>query len=156
MMRDAIQQRLSRRRQTRAGFTLIEAAIVTVIVGVAIVGLVQLLAAGTYANSESTELTTGIGLASNIREMAYGVAYDDIMTLDGKTCSPPKNARDENIDDLADWKQVVTINYVDPDHLTLTVPKTQVEPVALITVTVSHNNRTVYTTDWLAAASEWP
>ena len=144
------------RRAARAGFTLIEAAIVTVIVGVAIVALVQLLTAGTYANETSTELTTGIGLATNIREMAYGVAYDSIMTLDAKTYTPPVDARKIAITDLTGWKQVVTVNYVDPDHVTLTVPKTQVEPTAIVSVTVSHNGRSIYTTDWLVAASEWP
>src|SRR6059036_2247364 len=99
------------RRPARAGFTLIEAAIVTVIVGVAIVALVQLLTAGTYANETSTELTTGIGLATNIREMAYGVDYDSIMTLDGMTKTPPIDARKISITDLTGWKQVVSVNY---------------------------------------------
>ena len=127
-----------------------------VIVGVAIVALVQLLTAGTYANETSTELTTAINLANNIREMAYGVSYDSMMTLDAKTYSPPIDASKGSITDLTGWKQVVSVNYVDPDHVTLTVPKTQVEPTAIVTVTISHNNRTIYSTDWLAAASEWP
>ena|SRR2546421_7506848 len=147
---------LSRGRHARTGFTLIEAAIVVVIVGVAIVALVQLLTAGTYANETSTELTTAINLANNIREMAYGVSYDSMMTLDAKTYSPPIDASKGSITDLTGWKQVVSVNYVDPDHVTLTVPKTQVEPTAIVTVTISHNNRTIYSTDWLAAASEWP
>src|SRR5206468_4208155 len=116
---------LARKGYARTGFTLIEAAIVVVIGGVAIVALVQLLTAGTYANETSTELTTSIGLANNIREMAYGVDYDSIMTLDGMTKTPPIDASKASITDLSGWKQVVSVNYVDPDHVTLTVPKTQ-------------------------------
>ena len=40
------------------GFTLIEAAIVTAIVGIGIVGVLELLAAGSMSNAESTKLTT--------------------------------------------------------------------------------------------------
>jgi len=41
------------RRGARRGFTLIEAALVTIIVGVAGVATMELLAAGTVANGES-------------------------------------------------------------------------------------------------------
>src|SRR4051812_30000525 len=73
----------------RKGFTLIEAAIVTVIVGVGIVGMLQLLAAGTMANSDSTELTTAMNLAANMHEMSLSVPYKNIMTLDARSFTPP-------------------------------------------------------------------
>ena len=61
----------------RRGFTLIESAMVTVIIGVGVVGMLELLAAGTVSNSEGTELTTAINLANNIREMSLGMAFYD-------------------------------------------------------------------------------
>src|SRR4029079_2970899 len=61
----------------RRGFTLIEAAMVTVIIGVGVVAMLQLLAAGPVSNSEGTELTTAINLANNVREMSLGLAYYD-------------------------------------------------------------------------------
>jgi prepilin-type N-terminal cleavage/methylation domain-containing protein len=78
-MRYPIQSRhpLTRRPRGRRGFTLIEAAMVTVIIGVGVVAMLQLLAAGTVSNSEGTELTTAINLANNIREMSIGLAYYD-------------------------------------------------------------------------------
>ena len=71
----------------RRGFTLIEAAMVTVIIGVGVVSMLQLLAAGTMSNSEGTELTTAINLANNVREMSLGLDYYDPNT--DKTVSPP-------------------------------------------------------------------
>jgi hypothetical protein len=65
------------RNQGRRGFTLIESAIVTVITGFGVVGMLQLLAAGTLANSEGTELTMAINLANNVREMAVGMPFYD-------------------------------------------------------------------------------
>ena len=50
---------------------------VTVIIGVGVVAMLQLLAAGTVSNSEGTELTTAINLANNVREMSLGLAYYD-------------------------------------------------------------------------------
>src|SRR5688500_4836529 len=99
----------------RRGFTLIEAAIVTVVVGVGIVGMLQLLAAGTLANTESTELTTALNLAGNVHEMSLSVPYQNIMTLDGQQYSPPIDSKKQTISALTNWKQAVTVNYVDPD-----------------------------------------
>ena len=65
------------RRPRRRGFTLIEAAMVTVIIGLGVVGMLELLAAGTVSNSEGTELTTAINLANNVRELSLGLAYYD-------------------------------------------------------------------------------
>ena len=50
---------------------------VTVIIGVGVVAMLQLLAAGTVSNAEGTELTTAINLANNIREASLGLAYYD-------------------------------------------------------------------------------
>ena len=103
-MRYPFTMRSHRPAAGRRGFTLIEAAMVTVIIGVGVVAMLQLLAAGTVSNSEGTELTTAINLANNIREMSLGLAYydpdapttwdtkeatikayDNIMDLDGAT-----------------------------------------------------------------------
>jgi prepilin-type N-terminal cleavage/methylation domain-containing protein len=82
----------------RRGFTLIEAAIVTVIIGVGVVSMLQLLAAGTVSNSEGTELTTAINLANNVREFSLGLAYYDPDT--DMTVNPPKyewNTKEANV-----------------------------------------------------------
>src|SRR5689334_19633228 len=92
----------------RRGFTLIEASMAMVIIGVAVGAMLQLLAAGTQSNLAGNEMTTGINLAKNIREIASGLAYNDptnpnspttkegsvsqyndIWDLDGCNFSPP-------------------------------------------------------------------
>ena len=146
------------RSGSRSAFTLIEAAIVTVIVGVGIMAMLELLAAGSMANGASAELTTAMGLASNIHEMSLGVEYKNVMTLNGLNKMPPVDAKSNQINDpsLAQWRQQVAVNYLNPHLITTTVPNTQVEPTARITVTISRNGSVVYTTSWVAAASEWP
>src|SRR5439155_2149211 len=134
--------RQSRRPAPRRGFTLIEAAIVTVIVGVGIVGMLELMAAGTMANTEATELTTAMGLVSNIHERSLGIAYDQLMTnFNDKTWSPPIDAKANTITSMSNWSQVVDFQYLDPDSIKNAVPDTQPEPTARITVTIKHYNR---------------
>jgi Tfp pilus assembly protein PilV len=135
------------------GFTLIEAAIVTVIVGVGIVGLLELMAAGSMVNATSTELTMGVFLASNIDEMMQGASYSTLhSTYDNKTFSPPKDARGVDLSGFPGWSQQIDVSYVDPDMLTSSVPDTQVEWTSRVTVKIVHDGRVVYTAQWLVAA----
>src|SRR5688572_21430839 len=137
----------------RRGFTLIEAAMATVIIGVGFTAMLQLLAAGTVANKEGTELTTALNLAGNIHEAAVRVGYDQIFDLEG-TYSPAVDAKLSAVSALSGWSQVVDVSYVDENLLTSSVPDTQYEPTARVTVSVRRNGQQVYRTTWLAAASE--
>ena len=68
MMRNG-QGHVAQSRRRNRGFTLIEAAMTTVIIGVGFVAMLQLLATGTASNIEGAQTTTGINLAKNVREM---------------------------------------------------------------------------------------
>ena len=151
LLRTTNPRRIVAARRTR-GFTLIEAAIVTAIVGIGIVAMMQLLAAGTMANTESAELTTAMGLASNIHERAVGTPYDELFTkFDNKSYSPPLDAKENPISGMSTWQQVVDVQYVDPDNARSAVPDTQPEPISRITVLINHNGRPLYTASWLMA-----
>ena len=77
MFTNASHPRARAPRRFRRGFTLIEAAITTIIIGVGCVAMLELLGAGTLANNQGAELTTAMNLAGNIRECMTGVAYTD-------------------------------------------------------------------------------
>ena len=150
-------------RRARAGFTLIEAAIVTAIVGFGIVALLELLAAGSMANAESAELTTAVFLANNINELMQGKDYATLKaTYDGKTygkptASPfdvPVDGRGQPLAGFTNWAQELDVSYVDHDRITLVVPDTQIEPTSRVTVNIKHNGVLVYTARWLVAAPD--
>jgi len=146
-----------RRRRPLLGFTLIEAAIVTAIVGFGIVGMLQLIAAGSMANTESTEVSTAMGLASNIHEMATGVPYGSMLSkFKSYTKAPPVDTKENTINELPNWAQIVTFQYVDPNNITLVVPDSQAPATGRLTVTITHRNRLIYTTSWLVTAATWP
>jgi type II secretory pathway pseudopilin PulG len=142
-------------RRRSAGFTLIEAAIVTAIVGIGIVGLLELLAAGSMANINSKQLTTAVFLANNVNELMQGKDYDELKaTYDNVTYSPPKDGRGENLAGFNTWKQIIDVSYVQPNLLTMTVPDTQWEPTSRVTVKIMANDEIIYQTQWIVAAPE--
>jgi type II secretory pathway pseudopilin PulG len=138
------------RGRTR-GFTLIEAATTTVIIGVGCLAMLQLLAAGTRANGESGELTTAMNLAGNIREclthhngpmqtVAFSDvddtdnwgpeagettvnSYDDLDDFDGMTFSPPIDARRASMGTPYNgWSQSIVVESINPDDLKSVIP----------------------------------
>jgi prepilin-type N-terminal cleavage/methylation domain-containing protein len=154
----------------RRGFTLIETALTVTIVGVAIVSLVQFLAAGTVANVDSAELTTGMTLARNVREFSLRLAfmdpttpstwgidsgesaadpttYDDSNDLAGRTFSPPVDSAGHKLAGFDDWSQATAVATVDPNRLTSAVPNGST-PANRITVTVYHHKQKVCDLTW--------
>jgi hypothetical protein len=151
----------------RTGFTLIEAALVTSIVGIGVLAMLQLLAAGTASNSAGAQMTTALNLAKGIREMSMGLSftddvtptnwgpdagetigtYDDIDDLDGAVFNPPIDALRLTLTDYASWEQRVIVQSVDPDRITVAVPN-GTSPAVRVTVTLMHNGRRVTEISW--------
>lgn len=166
--------RSSRRRgcASRRGFTLIEAALATVIIGIGVVALLELLAAGTMSNSAGTELTTATSLADNIHEISMvlpfndptngaststketgGPAnYNDVWDLNGDTYSPPLDVTRHPLSGFANWGQQVTVQSVQPDTLTASRPNSVTLPTARVTVVITHHGKNVYTASWIVTA----
>lgn len=69
-------RRFSPRRAPR-GFTLIEAAMVMVIIGVGVLSMLQLLAAGSVQNNDAAEMTKAMTLANNVREASLALKFHD-------------------------------------------------------------------------------
>jgi hypothetical protein len=174
--------RAPQRSPRRRGFTLIEAATTTVIIGVGCVAMLELLASGTVANHAGTESTVAVNLAGNVRETMAGIAYaeptapthwgpepdettvkqfDDMDDFDGWTSAPgmPINAkRDPLGPEYAGWAQQVKVESVNPDDLSTTVPHLtltpDLRPTSRITVSVLHNGRQVYSEWWIACYAD--
>lgn len=145
----SIRMRYARNKSARRGFTLIEASLTTVIVGVGFVAMLQLFAAGTSANIKGTINTTGINLAKNVREMSLKMKFAQLTTLNNKTYSPAVDSRGEVLPDFSNWSQTVVVHPVDPDKLTLDI--TDADPDAVrVTVTVNHNGNKVCDLSWLS------
>jgi Tfp pilus assembly protein PilV len=139
--------RIFSRRPRRRGFTLIEAALTTTIIGVGVVSMLQLLASGTVSNIDGAKQTTGINLARDIREMALQDTFDQVRGLNSTTYKPAVDSQGHSISDLSDWSQSIVVQQVDPKNLTKAT--TGGSPVAIcVTVTVLHNAEKVSDLSW--------
>jgi prepilin-type N-terminal cleavage/methylation domain-containing protein len=152
----------------RRGFTLLETALATVIVGVGVLATMQVMAAGTMSNDAAYGMSNGVQLAHNIRELSLGLPFaddvypshwglevgetamtaDDLDDLDGAVFSPPINARRQVVPNMTGWSQKVRVDSVDPSLVTAAVPSGSTA-VSRVTVTIYQNGKQVYTTNWL-------
>jgi prepilin-type N-terminal cleavage/methylation domain-containing protein len=142
--------RRSPRRQRR-GFTLIEASMTTVIVGIGVLALMELLASGTVSNIRGTEMTTGVNLAKNIRELALQKTFAELPAMNNVSRKPPIDSRGEELTDMSEWQQEIKVESVDPSLLTTPLPAAT--PQALrITATINRNGRKVCDLHWFSFA----
>jgi Tfp pilus assembly protein PilV len=145
--------RAGRQSAVRRGFTLMEAAIVTVIVGVGTVAMIQLLAAGSVANSQSHELTTGMNLANNVREMTQTMDFDDVLALNNTTYNPAVDAMQQPVTSLSGWTQQVSATRVIENAVANTTTATD-SNIARVTVVTRHNNKQVSDLSWFVVKTE--
>jgi len=111
-----------------------ETALATLIVGSAVLSLVKLVTSTTQQSSYTQKITTGLMLASQIREMMADLPfcdpyngvdtsgpdvgettvaqYNDVEDFNGYTACPPIDAHRQPITGLPDWRQVVTVTLV--------------------------------------------
>ena len=152
MYRPATQLRPIARRRSRSigryrGFTLLEASLATVIVGIAFTAVLQLLAAGTVSNMDSSQQTTAVNLARNVRELLLQKTYASLPTYNNATYNPPHDSRGQDITEMSEWKQTITVQAVDPQRLTMNIVDSTPSAVR-ITVTVSRNDEKVCDLSW--------
>ncbi|HVT90162.1 MAG TPA: prepilin-type N-terminal cleavage/methylation domain-containing protein [Tepidisphaeraceae bacterium] len=122
----------------RRGFTLIETALATVIVGVGIVAMMQLFAACTFETRASAQMSTATLLASNIQEAMGGLTFadpsvghthfgketgetlatfNDIDDFDAGSFNPPIDSLRQQIPTMSKYTQVVSVWPVYPYNL---------------------------------------
>lgn len=126
-------------------------AITTAIVGLSIVSMLQLIAAGTMSNMEGSEMTTAVNLARNVREYTLQQTFATVQTLDATTFYPPIDSRGVGIDSMAGWTQVVKVEVIDPNKVTANIVDATPDAVR-VTVTVKHNGAIVGNVNWIRFA----
>ena len=160
------------RHSRTSGFTLIEAALTTVIVGVAFVAMLTLFAAGTGVNNTSAAMTTGMHLAKNVREMAMTMEFtspmspstwgrdsgegatspgtwDDLNDLDNASFSPPIDASGAPIAGMDNWRQTIDVRCVDVNGMETLLPDGTSEALRITTI-VTRGSEEVCRLSWYA------
>jgi type II secretory pathway pseudopilin PulG len=165
-------------RSTAPGFTLIESALATVIVGVGVVAVMQLFAGLTQQNRLANRQTVALHLANNLQEITNSLAFassaaattfgpeagesirggsgttpfDDVDDFNGQVFSPPIDSLRQPVAALSQFRQRVTVTQVDPNKLTLAGANTDARRITVrvtFQVTPTAAEEDVYTVSWL-------
>lgn len=153
-----------------AGFTLIEALIAVVLVGLSITALVVASNSFTQANGFGADLSTAEFLIEQIRELTillpvmdpdtttptFGreeaslAAYDDLDDFDDATFSPPISANKATLGDLVGFSQEVIVQNVSPTNFDMVVADGS-SPFVRVTVNVRQNGELISSASWIRA-----
>ncbi|HEX8341626.1 MAG TPA: prepilin-type N-terminal cleavage/methylation domain-containing protein [Tepidisphaeraceae bacterium] len=104
----------------RRGFTLIEASLTIIIIGVGVLSMLELTATGTRAHGDAMQRTTGLAVAQCLHERTIGWTFDQLRGHAGETFAPPVDAEGVSMPAFGDWQQVLEIQAVEPDNLSAT------------------------------------
>jgi Tfp pilus assembly protein PilV len=162
------------RSARHGGFTLIEAAMVTVIIGVAFTASMGLFYACTGQNRVANHVTVATMLASNIQEAmaplpfsdpnpitaTFGAetgetlaSYDDVDDFHGVSITPPIDATRTAIPELSQYTQTITVTQVPTNNLSGS--STSETGAVRVQVVISYQQnpqataQTVFTLEWL-------
>lgn len=136
----------------RGGFSLIEALIAAILIGLVIASLVAANIAFTKANAAGTDLSTAEFLIEQIRERSISVNYDDLYGLehfDGVTFSPPINVDGESLNAFAAFSEQITVENISENNFEQVVAYDS--SFIRITAKVSLNSREINSASWIRA-----
>jgi len=158
-------------RPGRGGFTLIEVAVATILVGLALTAMMVSAASNTRVNDAGTKLTQAELLAQETREWTLSLPFrdqdvgdrdnppgpdgsdpqvwvDDLDDLMNVTYCPPRDGLGFAISVLPTWSQTITMTWRDPNELSSTVAD-GTSDVIYVNVDVKHHNKLVVSSGWL-------
>jgi len=134
-------------RSARGGFSLTEAAVAIIFVGLGMAGMLASLSSGTRATRGGYELTQASLLAREIREYTFTIPFDDLTS---GTYSPCVDGQGDDMTfaDSVNWKQQVTVSNRIEDDLQ-SVDSTGTSDVKYVQAEVLYNDQTVLAVGWL-------
>ena len=137
------------RKKTKA-FTLVEVMIALMILGIAIVSLIAANSSMTTVNGAGIELSTAEFLIEQIREYSAVKTFNNIAALNGSSFSPPIDATGEELSDMTNYQQQITVVHVQNTNLEL-IDAGATSDFLKITVEVSLNNEPISSCSWIKA-----
>jgi Tfp pilus assembly protein PilV len=168
--------------RVRGGFSLVEVAVATIIVGIGVTALMISLAAGTKVNRAGQKITQAVFLAQELREWTSNLPFkdtdpgdannppgpdglnpqifvddlDDLYSASGLTYSPPvdcTNPPAARMIELQDWSEKFTLTWRNPDNLTETVA-VGTSDIIHVQVDIACQGQIILTTGWLVARKD--
>ena len=164
------------RRSARGGFSLIEVAVATAIVGIALAALLVAVGSHTRVTEAARKLTQATSLAEEIREWTLNLPFsdpdpgdagkppgpdgsdpqvfvDDLDDLMDVTFSPPRDGQGNVLPGLDGWSETLTLTWRDPNDPMSAVADGTTDLI-YVQLDIAFSGRGVLTTGWLVARRE--
>ncbi len=160
--------------RVHGGFTLIEAVVATVIVGMGIGMALTAITTATQTNGAGKRLTQAVFLVQEIREWTLRLPFqdpetpdnppgpddsspqvfvDDLDDLMNVTYDSPRDGMGDQIYGMVGWSETISITWRDPNNLTETVTAGTSE-VVYVQVEIFNHGTPVLKTGWLVTERE--
>lgn len=137
------------KNKNKKGFTLIEALLAAMLLGLVVAALAAASGAYTMANGYGVDLSTAEFLIEEVRERTANFDFDTLVAADGQTFNPPKDVTGADMADFGEFSQQLEINYVQSGNFANTV--TGPTDFVRVTVTVTKGGAPVSSTSWIRA-----
>ncbi len=140
------------------GFTLIEALIATVLIGLGAVAVIMSAGSGTKVNQASLDMTQASFLAQELREWTLQLPIDDpnstndLKAMDSNSFTTPLDGTGTAITGMSDWKQKITVTWRNASDLDSAVAD-GASDIVYVEVTIKRSDHEILTTGWLIAKS---
>jgi type II secretory pathway pseudopilin PulG len=132
-----------------AGFSLIEALVASVIIGLAVVGLLLSSGSLTKVNAAGIEISTAEFLIEEVKSRCASMAYDDLPAVVG-TYSPPQDIYGAALTNFSTFSQQVTVDNVSNSDFTVVVGPGSSDFVR-ITTKILVDGSEISSADWIRA-----
>ena len=129
------------------GFTLIEALFASILIGMVVVSLAAASGAFTMVNGVGIDMSTAEFLIEEIRALTAPMTFDELLTYNGNTYSPPIDISETAMAEFSAFSQVITIQYVQASSLDTVV--TGPTDFLRVTVTVNKNGQPINSASWI-------
>ncbi len=148
-MRVNVMKRVTK-RSNRGGFTLTEAAVAIIFVGLGMAGLLASLASGTRSTQGSYELGRAGLLVREIREYTFAIPFNDLSTQTFAQCI---DGQGDEIDFEGDsqWSQQITVSRRQDANLQA-VDSSGTSNVKYVQANILYNGQSIMEAGWLVTA----
>ncbi len=140
----------TRPQSNRGGFTLTEATVAIIFVGLGMAGMLASLSSGTRATQGSYELARAGFLIREIREYTFAIPFDDLTTQTYPACIDGQGDTMDFEGDSA-WSQQVTISRRRDSDLE-TVDLTGTSNVKYVQANILYNGQSILEAGWLVTS----
>lgn len=149
---DAVLSQILPKRARRRGFSYLDVMVAVVIVGVAIVALMQSMTTSTTVNGSARELSIAVNLTRHVHERAMSLGMSQVDALDGLTFTTPIGSDGKELDGYTGWEQNVRVYRAEPtSSLDANAAPGSTSTIRRIVVEATYKGAVVHRESWLLA-----